>query len=102
MQLIATGKGCMAMNLPITLLTLVILLAASAAGAGEFNPKLNIGDQAPVWKDLPGVDGKRHSLAELKSAKLVVVVFTCNSCDVAAGYEDRLIDFARRREGEVA
>ena len=54
-------------------------LFASFATAGEYNPTLNIGDAAPAWHELPGVDGKKHSLDDLKDKKLVVVVFTCNS-----------------------
>jgi peroxiredoxin len=77
-------------------------LAFSAAQGGEFNSQLDVGQKAPAWKMLPGVDGKRHSLADLDKAKLVVVVFTCNSCDVATDYEDRIIEFAKKHEGEVA
>jgi peroxiredoxin len=82
-------------------LTGAILLSASVACAGEFNEKLSIGDAAPVWKELPGTDDKPHALADLPAGKLVAVVFTCNSCPVAAGYEDRLIDFAQRRAEQV-
>jgi peroxiredoxin len=53
---------------------------------------LEIGQLAPKWENLEGVDGKRHSLADLKEAKAVLVVFTCNHCPVAQAYEDRLID----------
>jgi peroxiredoxin len=88
------------------LLRALLLLAGAAAPlgllAGEFNSKLDIGDQAPIWKNLPGVDGKKHSLAELEKAKLVVVVFTCNSCDVATSYEDRIIQFAKKHKDDVA
>lgn len=83
-------------------LACAVLVLATAANAGEFNEKLSIGDAAPAWKDLPGTDDKPHALADLPADKLVAVVFTCNSCPVAAGYEDRLIDFAQRRAGEVA
>jgi peroxiredoxin len=77
-------------------------LIASVAFAGEFNGVLNIGDAAPAWSDLPGTDGQQHSLAELPNKKVVVVVFTCNSCPVARDYEDRIIDLARRRSDDVA
>ena len=69
---------------------------ASCAQAGQFNSVLNIGDPAPAWKDLPGVDGKRHSLADLQDREIVVVVFTCNSCPIASDYEDRIIAFAKK------
>ena len=76
------------------LAALACALAASPAGAGKFNKKLDIGDDAPTWKDLEGTDGKKHALADWKDKGVLVVVFTCNSCIVAEGYEDRLIAFA--------
>ena len=63
---------------------------------GEFNPTLAVGDTAPAWDKLPGTDGKPHSWADHKSAKFVVVAFTCSSCPVAVGYEDRIIELAKR------
>jgi peroxiredoxin len=79
-----------------------LLAAFGYVSAGEFNTVLNVGDPAPVWSNLPGTDGKTHSLADLKDTKVVVVVFTCNSCPVAAEYEDRIIAFAKKHAGEVA
>lgn len=87
-------------------LVMVLAIAwAAAAEAGEFNKKLNIGDPAPAWEKLPGVDGKLHGLADLHDKEVVVVVFTCNSCPVATDYEDRLIAFTKKHaapEGKVA
>lgn len=72
---------------------------AGAAAAGEFNQTLSIGDKAPGWEQLAGVDGKRHSLADLAAKDVVVVVFTCNSCPAARDYEDRIVAFARKHGG---
>lgn len=72
-------------------LPILFLLATSIATAGEYNPVLDIGDKAPAWKDLPGIDGKKHSLADLKDHDAVVVVVTCNSCPYSVDYEDRII-----------
>ena len=69
------------------------------AGKAKFNKVVAPGDAAPNWGDLPGVDGKRHSLAEYKDAKSLVVVFTCNHCPVAKGYEERMIAFAKKYAG---
>jgi peroxiredoxin len=69
--------------------------AHSLAEAAKFNREVDIGDKAPQWKNLEGTDGKRHSLAGLKKAKAVIVVFTCNHCPVAKAYEERLIKLAR-------
>jgi peroxiredoxin len=69
------------------------------AEAGRYNKVLSIGDAAPAWVGLPGVDGKEHSLADLKGKDVVVVVFTCNSCPIAEGYEDRIIAFDKKHCG---
>lgn len=78
------------------------LFAASSVMAGEFNAVLSPGDAAPPWKDLPGTDGKTHSLAELDAKQYVLVVFTCNSCPIARDYEDRIMEFARQHAKEVS
>lgn len=56
---------------------------------------VKIGQVAPEWTKLPGTDDKMHSLSDLKSAKVVVVAFTCNHCPVAVAYEDRFVKFAK-------
>lgn len=84
-----------------SLVCLLLLLAAASARAGEFNEALSVGDDAPAWHDLPGVDDKLHSLADHAADKVVVVVFTCNSCPVARDYEDRTIELAKRHAKEV-
>lgn len=75
------------------------LTLPSVVRAGEFNPVLNIGDKAPTWSELPGIDGKKHSLSDLKAKGVVVVVFTCNSCPYAVDYEHRLVALAKKRAG---
>jgi peroxiredoxin len=71
--------------------------------AGEFNEVLSIGDKAPEWKDLPGTDGKLHSLGDLKDKDVVVLVFTCVSCPTAVDYEGRINDLAKKHAaGKVA
>jgi peroxiredoxin len=76
-----------------------LLALTTAAPAGEYNKALSVGDHAPAWTDLPGTDGKPHSLADLKDRPVVVLVFTCNSCPVAVDYEDRIIAFAKKHAG---
>jgi peroxiredoxin len=85
------------------LLALSIIAAWSAAGLAkesEFNERLSVGEPAPNFAGLPGIDGQEHALAEYKKAKAVVVVFTSNPCPVAIAYEDRLValqkEFAKR------
>jgi peroxiredoxin len=74
-------------------------LAAAPALAGKFNKKLNIGDAAPTFSGLEGVDGKTYSLDTFKDKDVVVVVVTCNHCPVAQAYQDRLIAFAKKHAG---
>jgi len=74
----------------------VVTVFAFELVAGEFNPDLNIGDKAPEWKSLPGVDDQRYSLADFKSKDVLVVFFTCNSCPYAIEYEDRIAALVRR------
>jgi len=83
----------------VLFLTVLMVLAARPVQAGKFNNVLNLGDPAPAWTELPGVDGKKHSLADLKDKQIVVVVFTCNSCPIASDYEDRTIAFAKSFAG---
>lgn len=92
------------MNRLLTCVAILICVSA-LAGAGQFNSTLDIGDDAPAWKELPGIDGKKHSLGELAESKavVVVVVFTCNSCPYAVDVEDRLIKLANdSKENQVA
>lgn len=82
------------------LMTVAVLLLATSSGlAGEFNEVLSIGDAAPAWADLPGTDGKSHSLGELKGRDVVVVIFTCVSCPTATDYEGRIQALAERYAG---
>lgn len=75
---------------------LMLLFAVPAtAPAGKFNKTLSVGDAAPSWVNLTGTDDQPHALADWKDKPVVVVVFTCNSCPVAEGYEDRIIGFAK-------
>ena len=78
---------------------LVVLVFAISVDAGEFNEVLSIGDAAPAWSNLPGTDGKSHSLADYKDKSAVVLVFTCASCPTAIDYEDRINELAKRLGG---
>ncbi len=91
------------MNLRLTvLLFAAMLLPPGFSRAGQYNSVLKVGDEAPAWVELPGVDDKKHSLADLKDKQVLVVVFTCNSCPVALDYEDRIIAFAKKHASKVA
>ena len=73
----------------------VAAVAAVAALAGpvradEESPvaPLAIGEKAPDF-DLACVDGRRYSLKDFDSARLLVMVFTANHCPTAQAYEGR-------------
>ncbi len=90
-------------NLFLTSLLVAICGSPDAALAAKFNRVIDIGQAAPSWSDLIGTDDKRHSLDEHRTAKAVVVVFTCNHCPVAKAYEDRLLTLhAKYRDKGVA
>ncbi len=54
-------------------------------------PILGLGEKAPDF-NLPGVDGKFHTLSEYEEADVLVVIFSCNHCPTAQAYEQRMID----------
>ncbi|RYG34545.1 MAG: thioredoxin family protein [Chitinophagaceae bacterium] len=66
----------------------IVLLVASAFTTPPAGYK--IGDIASDFR-LKNIDGKMVSLADYKTAKGFIVVFTCNHCPYAKAYEDRII-----------
>ena len=69
----------------LTLCLIGIGLLAKAQTAGY-----QIGDVAADFS-LKNINGKNVSLADMKSAKGYIVIFTCNTCPYAVAYEDRII-----------
>jgi peroxiredoxin len=55
---------------------------------------LALGSKAPEF-DLPGVDGKTHSLLSFSDKPVLVVVFTCNHCPYVKDYEGRMVSIQR-------
>lgn len=74
----------------------VLLLAHSPAWAGKFNRMLSAGDSAPAWPALPAADDRRYASDDFRSAKLTVLIFSCNHCPVMRSYESILIDMQRQ------
>ncbi|MET0944432.1 MAG: thioredoxin family protein [Flavobacterium sp.] len=70
---------------------LLVMLAFSAFLSQAQNATLKAGDVAPDFK-LKNVDGKEVSFNSFPKAKGYIVVFTCNTCPYAIGYEQRIID----------
>ncbi len=76
-----------------TTLLAVFALAAPVMADPPGLKTLPIGAKAPDFS-LPGVDGKTYTLANFASAKVLVVVFTCNHCPTAQAYEARVAKLA--------
>ena len=74
----------------VLVVALIMLANAPRLTAGKFNAVLKTGDPAPAWTGLLGVDGKRHSLGDLKDAPAVLLVFLSNRCPMTRAYEARL------------
>lgn len=74
----------------------ICLLALSLTMKGQSSTSgYQIGDAAADFK-LKNVNGKMVSLADYKTAKGFVVIFTCNTCPVAKSYEQRIIALDRK------
>ena len=71
-------------------LTAAVLLTATRLGAAPASPAtLALGAPAPGF-ELPGVDGRTYALTDFATAKVLVVIFTCNHCPTAQYYEERI------------
>lgn len=57
-------------------------------------PLCDFGWSAPDF-DLPGTDGRRHSLASVRGPKGLLVMFICNHCPYVKAVLDRIIRDAR-------
>jgi peroxiredoxin len=61
---------------------------------------LELGQNAPDFQNLKGVDGKSYSLESFEDKPVLVVIFSCNHCPYVVAYEDRMIeiqkDYAKR------
>lgn len=49
-----------------------------------------IGEKAPTFENLKGVDGKEYSLSTFNDKKIVILVFIANRCPTARVYTERL------------
>lgn len=78
----------------------IVCALLAGVGARAEEPKaLDVGAPAPSWRDLPGADGKRHSLDDLRDFKAVVVVFFADHCPDCKRYLPRIQALAERCEG---
>lgn len=89
------------MNRSIFLLFSVLFFSLTTAFAASDEgamTTLAIGAPAPDF-DLPGVDGKQHTLAEYAGAEVLAVVFLCNHCPSSQGAESRVKNLIQENAG---
>ena len=59
-----------------------------------------IGQKAPSFQNLEGIDGKQYSLSSFDDKEFVVLIFIANRCPTARVYTDRLksiqMDYGKR------
>ncbi len=73
---------------------LFTVFSCSSAFSQPEHKTLAIGAKAPDFS-LPGIDGKTYSLESFKNARVVAIIFTCNHCPTAQGYEERIIQLTK-------
>lgn len=66
------------------------LVLNSFAPKGDSPTGYKVGDKASDFS-LKNIDGKNVALADFKSAKGVILIFTCNHCPFSVAYEDRIV-----------
>src|SRR5690242_7687505 len=76
-------------TLRIVALGFIIALLSGRLAGQEVPPTLAIGSHAPDFC-LPGIDGKTHCLKDYASARILVIIFTCDHCPTAQLYETRI------------
>ncbi|UKJ05889.1 thioredoxin family protein [Solitalea lacus] len=74
---------------------LIILTCIALFSFTAFAQGYKVGDKATDFK-LKNVNGKTVSMADYKSAKGFIVVFTCNHCPYAKAYEARIIELDKK------
>jgi peroxiredoxin len=76
-----------------TFIIAIALFATIAFSSGAENPEgvqdLKIGERAPDFT-LSGIDGKTHTLAEYKDAKVLMIAFLSNHCPDSHAAEGRI------------
>lgn len=65
----------------------------------KLHPTLAIGSPAPSF-NLPGIDGKKHSLADYKASRVLAIMFICNHCPASQLYEGRIKNMVDNYRGK--
>jgi len=73
----------------ILIAAIILFSSGLCVSAAKIPKTLEIGAKAPDF-NLPGVDGKKYTLASFAKADILVIIFTCNHCPTAQAYEKRI------------
>lgn len=76
-------------------IVLVITAFVSLSFIKSSDSGYKVGDKATDFK-LKNIDGKMLSLADVKTDKGYIVIFTCNHCPFSKAYEDRIIELDKK------
>ncbi|WP_460621537.1 thioredoxin family protein [Hymenobacter tenuis] len=85
--------------LPFLASCLMLALSSFVLFRSDAVAGYQVGDKAADFK-LKNVDGKLVSLADNKTAKGYIVVFTCNTCPYAKAYESRIMALHQKYAGK--
>jgi peroxiredoxin len=66
------------------------VVSEARASADTLLRELEVGDPAPGFEGLLGVDGRRYGMSSFADARVLVVIFTSNRCPTVKAYQDRL------------
>lgn len=83
----------------LLLVPMAVLAAAAFLYAGKYNSVISVGMKAPDFSNLPGIDGKTHSLSDYKQ-DVVVVVFLANHCPWVRGGDRDLVKLVNDYKGK--
>ena len=83
----------------LRLLAFSLFTIAASVFAEDGLRDLQIGDAAPEFS-LPGIDGKTHTLANYKDAKLLMVAFISNHCPDSHAAEKRMMKLIAETKGK--
>jgi thiol-disulfide isomerase/thioredoxin len=59
---------------------------------------MKIGSPCPDFRDLPGTDGKGHSLTDFAVKPVLVLIVSCNHCPYVIAYEERIVHLAKTHQ----
>jgi peroxiredoxin len=83
-------------------LSFAAMLAAQVAVAAEGSGAIALGSKAPMaTTKMKNVDGKMVSIADVSGKAGTLVIFTCNHCPFAKGWEQRIADIGNSYSKKV-